>query len=81
MTVANRNKYAQNSGVRSALLATAGTRLVECSPFDDHWGVGVSLDNIGTVKEITWGSNLMGGVLSTIREELLQKAAANMEQQ
>jgi hypothetical protein len=44
MTEANRHKYEQNAGVRSALLATAGTRLVECSPFDDHWGVGVSLD-------------------------------------
>jgi hypothetical protein len=80
MTEANRYKYAQNGGVRAALMATAGTRLIECSPFDDHWGVGVSLDNIGKVKEINWGSNLLGECLSVVRQELLDKADADMDQ-
>jgi hypothetical protein len=82
MTEANRHKYNQNSGVRTALLATENTRLFECSPYDDHWGTGVSIDDMGKTNEQLLGTNLMGQVLSTIRLELqlqLQKKEADRQ--
>ncbi|WP_429452555.1 NADAR family protein [Paraburkholderia sp. WC7.3g] len=36
-----REKFAQNPGLRSLLLATAPTELVEASPYDRVWGVGL----------------------------------------
>lgn len=41
----NRMKFDQNEDLKQALLATAGTTLVEASPYDEIWGVGLSAND------------------------------------
>src|SRR5437868_12119735 len=38
----SRGKFTQNPALRQALLDTAGTELVEASPFDRIWGIGLA---------------------------------------
>lgn len=69
----NRAKFTQNAGLLAALEATAGTELVEASPLDRIWGVGLSADNPRIQDPSQWrGLNLLGKVLTRLREDLLR---------
>ena len=58
--------------VLEALLATAGTELVEASPMDRIWGVGLSSEDPRIQDPATWrGQNLLGKVLTRLSEDLL----------
>jgi ribA/ribD-fused uncharacterized protein len=70
MLKVNREKYAQNYGVRAALMATQGTKLAEANPHCTHWGIGVSILSEEREKSPTWGKNLMGEILMKIRDEI-----------
>ncbi|MFC0402974.1 NADAR family protein [Paraburkholderia rhizosphaerae] len=66
-----REKFAQNPGMRSMLLATAPTQLVEASPYDLIWGVGIGVHDsrIGDARH--WrGMNLLGKTLMRVRDAL-----------
>ncbi|PTL84026.1 NADAR family protein [Vitiosangium sp. GDMCC 1.1324] len=68
----NHAKFIQNAGLLAALLATAGTELVEASPMDRIWGVGLSAEDPRIQNPATWrGQNLLGKVLTRLREDLL----------
>ncbi|NTX59623.1 NADAR family protein [Myxococcus sp. CA051A] len=68
----NRAKFTQNASLLEALLATAGTELVEASPMDRIWGVGLSMDNPNIQDPSKWrGLNLLGKVLTRLREDLI----------
>ena len=41
----NRAKFAQNEQLKKSLLATSGTTLVEASPYNRIWGVGLAADD------------------------------------
>jgi hypothetical protein len=71
----NHAKFTQNRHLRDALLATAGTTLVEASPLDRIWGVGLAPDDPRLADPESWqGLNLLGAVLTRLRDDLLAAA-------
>jgi ribA/ribD-fused uncharacterized protein len=65
-------KFTQNGHLLAALLATAGTELVEASPLDRIWGVGLGAEDPRLQDPTQWrGQNLLGKILTRLREELL----------
>jgi len=70
----NHAKFTQNSELLVALLATAGHTLVEASPTDRIWGIGLSEDDPRVHQRSTWrGTNWLGEVLTQLREDLLSQ--------
>jgi ribA/ribD-fused uncharacterized protein len=67
----NLAKFSQNKACKKALLETIGTTLVETNPDDIIWGIGLSEDDPKTKDRETWrGQNLLGQILTEVREEL-----------
>lgn len=65
----NYAKFSQNRGIFETLMSTYGTTLVEASPWDKIWGIGLSEDNILAQNRETWlGTNWLGEVLTDVRE-------------
>ena len=63
-------KFTQNKAALEALLETKGTLLVEASPYDKIWGIGLTAHDARMGKE--WrGTNWLGEVLTKLREGLL----------
>ena len=68
----SRGKFTQNPPLRQALLDTAGTELVEASPFDRIWGIGLAASDPRAEDPAQWrGQNLLGKILTRLRDELL----------
>ena len=64
-------KYAQNEYMRNFLLSTGNKVLVEASPLDTIWGIGLSEGNEKSQNPSTWrGQNLLGFALMEVRDEL-----------
>ncbi|MDC0666423.1 NADAR family protein [Nannocystis radixulma] len=67
----NRAKFGQNPDLRAALLATGDKLLVEASPLDRLWGVGLRADDPRIHDTSRWrGKNLLGEALMRVRAEL-----------
>jgi ribA/ribD-fused uncharacterized protein len=65
-----RAKFTQNRAIRDELLATRGT-LAEASPGDKIWGIGMSEDDPDATNPTKWtGLNLLGKILTEVRDEL-----------
>ena len=57
--------------IKNYLKNTAGLILVEASPYDDVWGIGMAEDEPGVYDEENWkGLNLLGKLLTKLRIEL-----------
>jgi len=68
---ANHAKFTQNPELHAALMATAGTELVEASPYDTIWGIGLAETDPRAQDRATWrGQNLLGRILTQLRDEL-----------
>lgn len=68
----NHARFSQNPGQRELLLATAGTTLVEASPHDRVWGIGLAANDPLALDRSQWlGLNLLGETLTRVREALL----------
>lgn len=68
----NKAKFTQNPNLKQALLNTKGTTLVEASPYDRIWGIGLAESDPRCKHRTEWqGLNWLGEVLTKLREELL----------
>jgi len=71
---ANYAKFTQNEGLKIALLETEG-ELVEASPYDKIWGIGLAEDDERALDKSQWkGTNWLGEVITQLREDLRHKA-------
>jgi ribA/ribD-fused uncharacterized protein len=65
-------KFRQNAKLLDALLATDGKKLVEASPWDRIWGIGISEEVARVTPARDWpGENLLGKTLDRVRHRLL----------
>lgn len=70
----NHAKFTQNPALLQKLLSTKGTTLVEASPVDKIWGIGLAEDDPRSLFRKTWqGENWLGEVLTQLREDLLRR--------
>jgi ribA/ribD-fused uncharacterized protein len=70
----NYAKFTQNENLKKHLLKTDGTTLVEASPMDTIWGIGMGADNPKAQDRKTWrGKNQLGEILTKLRDDLLEK--------
>lgn len=68
------HKFMQNEKMKQTLLATNFLLLVEASPYDKLWGIGLAPDDPAAGDMMKWrGTNLLGVVLMRVRETIRQK--------
>ena len=69
---ANLAKFQQNPAMRDFLLSTAPRVLVEASPYDRIWGIGMDANHADVADPTKWnGLNLLGFVLMDVRAQLM----------
>jgi ribA/ribD-fused uncharacterized protein len=67
----NHFKFEQNAEMKTFLLNTKNRVLVEASPVDPIWGIGLAQDSEKALHPSQWrGLNLLGFALMEVREEL-----------
>ncbi|MEM0577223.1 NADAR family protein [Flavobacterium polysaccharolyticum] len=67
----NLEKFKQNKDLKTFLVNTKERILVEASPVDRIWGIGLSSDNEKAENPKQWkGLNLLGFALMEVRDEL-----------
>lgn len=67
----NLAKFGQHPDLREFLATTGDKVLVEASPFDRIWGVGMGPHHPDVARPTAWrGSNLLGFALMEVRERL-----------
>ncbi|MCR8979761.1 NADAR family protein [Brevibacillus laterosporus] len=67
---ANLLKFSQHPELKSYLLHTGNRVLVEASPYDRVWGIGLAQDHPDAERPQHWrGENLLGFALMLVREQ------------
>lgn len=68
---ANWAKFTQNSSLKHALMNTGDKILVEASPYDKIWGIGLSVEDAEKATVDDWqGTNWLGQVITLVREDI-----------
>jgi len=68
-------KFTQDHLLLDNLFKTKGKTLVEASPYDSIWGVGLAEDNPKIMNKENWrGENLLGYILTKLREDLIKSS-------
>lgn len=68
---ANMAKFTQHNELESAIFETRHTLLVEASPYDTVWGIGMSEEDAIRVGVAHWrGTNWLGQVITEVRESI-----------
>lgn len=64
-------KFMQNKGMKRALLGTGSKLIVEASPVDTKWGVGLSHLDLEILDRTKWrGRNWLGQILMKVRHDI-----------
>lgn len=67
----NYAKFSQDEELKTELLATADRILVEASPFDNIWGIGMGENEKGIEDPRNWkGLNLLGWSITLVKKQL-----------
>lgn len=67
----NLHKFEQHEELKSFLLTTNTRVIVEASPLDQIWGVGLAAEHPDIENPLAWkGLNLLGFALMEVRDEL-----------
>jgi len=67
----NMAKFTQDMILHEILLATGNTLLVEASPLDAIWGIGLDEVAAKSMSPAEWpGSNFLGEAITQVREDL-----------
>lgn len=78
MTAVNLEKYLQYPNLKKILLSTDNKMLVEASPYDKIWGIGLSKDDDDCLDETKWlGLNLLGKALMMVRKTIIENEKNN----
>ncbi len=80
----NRAKFTQNPALLQELLSPqyVNKEFVEASPTDTIWGIGLSTKDPGSKHRNRWrGQNLLGKVLTCLRDDLLAEQKQQQQQQ
>ena len=73
----NYHKFSQDDPMREFLLSTGEAVLVEASPYDRIWGIGLKKGDAGFDNPFQWrGENLLGFALMEVRDRLRAEANA-----
>ncbi|HAO6504162.1 TPA: NADAR family protein, partial [Listeria monocytogenes] len=68
---ANQAKFSQNEELKKFLMQTKKRILVEASPVDKIWGIGMAADNKNVENPLYWkGLNLLCFALMAVRDKL-----------
>lgn len=64
-----REKFNQNPDLKETLMNTGDSILVEASPYDKIWGIGLSATDAKKTPADKWpGMNLLGGLLTDLKQ-------------
>jgi ribA/ribD-fused uncharacterized protein len=67
----NLAKFEQSDALRNFLLSIDEDIIVEASPFDRIWGIGMGMNNPNAQNPQNWrGENLLGFALMAVRQQL-----------
>ncbi len=70
----NLHKFSQHADLKAFLLSTKDRVIVEASPVDRIWGIGLAADNDKAENPLRWnGLNLLGFALMEVRDKLKSK--------
>ena len=70
-------KFQQNPDLLEQLLETQGRTLVEASPVDNIWGIGLAEDHPHAQIHSKWeGKNWLGEALTKARDEIIQEQSS-----
>ena len=73
----NQEKFMQNDVLKQFLLSTGDKVLVEASPTDRIWGIGLGKNNPDALDPAKWrGKNLLGFSLMNVRESIVLTEAS-----
>jgi ribA/ribD-fused uncharacterized protein len=76
VTTGNTHKFGQHDDLRDFLLGTGDRVLVEASPLDRVWGIGMKADDPHAEDPTRWrGLNLLGFALCDVRDVLARATA------
>jgi len=71
----NLAKFSQHNELRDFLIQTGDRVLVEASPFDRIWGIGMAATTEGVENPARWkGLNLLGFALMEVRHQMRAEA-------
>ena len=64
-------KFSQNEDLKHYLLSTNDNILVEASPYDKIWGIGLKKEDKDATNPLVWpGENRLGFILTNVKEKI-----------